>query len=526
MKCPNCGIDISDDSLFCKGCGYKIVPEQEKTEETQTNTNTPDTTESSTNVSNDINTTINPPMPKKSVNWKIVVGAIAAIAVIVLICIISSRNKPINRWTSLMDSESYEGAVTYYDDVKDSMSTDDINNVRNRAIAAIDEIYTKYNNREIEYEIAINQLDKIKKIDVASNSAEEKIAAINSVNSSRSAFSSAEDLFSGKRYDEAISYYKKVVPEDSENYTAASAKIEECINLYREEALKSAKEYENTGDYASAVSVVDSALSVLNNDEQLASYRVTLETAIEDVNTQNLIDEVKSLRDGGDIEAAMTKIASYRGNDNDAIALKGQITDQYAAATVANVIDSINDSDVDSAKKTLNDATRLVADNDLINEWAGKIDDYYPVSLVDLSSFLTEDSDGNLYNHGEWIVGKDYDNMGKTDYRGIKYNVSYTKPAWESVTYIIDGKYDIITGSFSILDSSKDRNQDDCWATLSIYGDDVCLYTSPVIKGGVFPVDFSVDISNVDQLKYRIDAQGGLNFAILNPELKKLVKEQ
>jgi hypothetical protein len=71
--------------------------------------------------------------------------------------------------------------------------------------------------------------------------------------------------------------------------------------------------------------------------------------------------------------------------------------------------------------------------------------------------------------------------------------------------YLINKKYTKISGKF-VLSYDYRSTGNGC---LKIYGDNKLLYTSEVMKGGVLPIDFDVDISGVEKL--RIEVNNNLN---------------
>lgn len=69
--------------------------------------------------------------------------------------------------------------------------------------------------------------------------------------------------------------------------------------------------------------------------------------------------------------------------------------------------------------------------------------------------------------------------------------------ASSSVIYNLEGKYDVVTGTYFLWQDDKDT---DLPGYFEIYGDGKRLYTSEYIEAGVLPKDFSVNIKGVQKL--------------------------
>ncbi len=91
MLCPNCNREISDDSLFCPGCGHRIIQTAEIT--------TPEKT-------------------KKKLNVKII--AIGAVILVIIVCggilayVSSTPEAKYNKAEKAFDAGNYKSAIKYY----------------------------------------------------------------------------------------------------------------------------------------------------------------------------------------------------------------------------------------------------------------------------------------------------------------------------------------------------------------------------------------------------------------------------
>ncbi|NLV88793.1 MAG: copper amine oxidase [Tissierellia bacterium] len=92
------------------------------------------------------------------------------------------------------------------------------------------------------------------------------------------------------------------------------------------------------------------------------------------------------------------------------------------------------------------------------------------------------------------------DNLGNTYDYGMEINA---RNGWR--TYFINGKYSKMKGRYILnydYRSTKIENR------FKVYGDGKLLYSSPVMTGGVHPIDFEIDLAGVLELKIEITHDG------------------
>ncbi len=108
------------------------------------------------------------------------------------------------------------------------------------------------------------------------------------------------------------------------------------------------------------------------------------------------------------------------------------------------------------------------------------------------------------------------DNMGKEyqGYMGISGMGTYST---DGPVYNIDGKYSTLKGRYILKESEKTTTYK---SQVLIYGDNKQLYKSDSITKGSKPIDFTVDVSGVKELKVLFANNGGKNkFALVNAGL-------
>lgn len=99
--------------------------------------------------------------------------------------------------------------------------------------------------------------------------------------------------------------------------------------------------------------------------------------------------------------------------------------------------------------------------------------------------------DLDYFTGSDWrVTGNEKDNMGQTRTNCIRANDLDN-------TYIINGQYTLLSGT---LFQPYDSRSQDLATRLKIYGDGELLYSAEV-EGGVKPIDFTVDVTGVLELR-------------------------
>ena len=116
------------------------------------------------------------------------------------------------------------------------------------------------------------------------------------------------------------------------------------------------------------------------------------------------------------------------------------------------------------------------------------------IYLEDFDYFSSSNSSGNAFRYYESVK----DNLGFTYANGIG-GIGQGEN-WQE--YKLAGKYKEIHGRIVLNYDYRSRTNDD--VLLKIYGDNMLLYMSPTMLAGQEPVDFNIDISDIDILKVSI----------------------
>lgn len=116
------------------------------------------------------------------------------------------------------------------------------------------------------------------------------------------------------------------------------------------------------------------------------------------------------------------------------------------------------------------------------------------VWLKDLDVFVGEEK--YVYNVNEVDFGGSLYNNYLTDNVGNVYDNCLALDG--DTKYVINGKYEKFKGTFYLYNANINYNYEH---RILVYGDDELLYTSDSMTSGVMPIDFDVDVTNVQVLR-------------------------
>lgn len=341
-----------------------------------------------------------------------------------------------------------------------------------------DETCNEFNSGQKSYTEAKNYLTELRdglETEDKKSIITDAINKVDSLNDSKEAY--AEGLKNMEKDDinyviDAITLFREVEEEDT-CYEDAQKNLENLIEKYNEFMLGIAEEYIADGDYISAINQYDDMIAFIGD------------------------------YDGLQAQKEMTVSA-------------------YIDACIADAEAFMVDDKFTEAKNCIDKCIENVGSNTALENEKDRIQNFTPISLMELDSFWQEEE--SIYI-SEWETD-DVTNLGEKGYTGIKFRKPYTlSPGYDgkaTISYMIDGNYNTITGIFALHEDFKNETRQENAMMLSIYGDDVLLYQSNWLYGGVLPMDLCVDISGVKELTivctgtlYR-DIVGGL----INPELR------
>ena len=393
--------------------------------------------------------------PKKS-NFKIskkmiIIGsailAVVIVAVIVICILVSNANNPVNKMINAINDGDYKTAEELYYNNYSALS--DNKAVIDAIQAQVDAVEKGYKDGSIDYNTAMNKLDDISDLPMSYETTLSDVKSeMYELKSSADSLKKGDKYLKDKDYDNAIYYYGEVLEKDTANYKKAQEQKAKAVDGIRQKYLDEAKKDFDNGDYKYAISDLQDALNntYLDNDkkinEQIATY----------------VDEI------------IKKSDEYFNNKD------------YENAV--NLIDNTKNmfsEDSDNRKK--------------LDTQLEKLNKEVPVKLSDIK-FDSSNTDyfyryqsgskdvaGNEYN-GDNVCTMSVSKYHENAYAGLYVNKDYKK---------IKGTVAVEKNNYSDIGSNTK-------AYFEIVGDNKTLYKSEVLTNKSEPINFEVNIKNVEKL--------------------------
>ena len=397
--------------------------------------------------------------PKKS-NFKInkkmiiigsVVLAVIIAAVIVICILVSNANNPVNKMINAINNGEYKTAnELYYDNYK---ALSDNKAVIDAIQAQVDAVKKAYDDGSMDYDTAMDKLDDISDLPMSyETSLSEVRSEIRELESSADYLKQGDEYLKKKEYSNAIYYYDEVLEKDTANYKKAQEQRAKAIDGIRQEYLDEAKEEFDNGEYKYAISDLQNALddNYLTNDEKINAQIATY------------VDEI------------IKKSDEYFNNKDYENALD-------LIVNIKNMFDEGSDN-----------YTKLNAQLEKLNK-------EIPVKLQDIS-FSSSNSD-YFYRY----------QSGSKDISGNEYNSDnvctmsvskYHENAYAEM-YVNKG-YKKIKGIIAVKDNNYSSISSDTRAHFEVVGDKKTLYKSEVLTNKSEPINFAVNIKDVDTLTIKL----------------------
>lgn len=372
---------------------------------------------------------------------------------------------------------------------------------KGNVISEANDIVNDYNEGNIDYDQTSVKLENLLS-ETDDNDCEEYIRnlqeLISKLKQSKTDFTAAEQAYSKADYKEAISKYENVISGDS-NYDEAMSKLTDSKKKFIEITDQKAKIYLDDNKYVEAVSVYETAQKTYDDNtlsSKIADVKQKYRTYLE-----NKAKEFEEQKDWASAVQTYNKLMDYFQDQ----AYEVEITNAQNTC-VNNAIDksekALKKGNYNDAKSALSVAEGVVPDSKELKEQRERVNSFCPVALTDIDPFY-EDSEDPYYLEIDKWVAQDKDNLGNGGNSGIKIINSGTSNRWVTISYMINGEYDTLTGTFALSYDSKDcTDESNYGAQLIIYNeDDEMIYGTDAILGGVEPIDVNVNISGVKELK-------------------------
>lgn len=499
MMCKNCGCALKPEERFCPKCGTKNAPDYGANDETMPLYNA----YSSQNAPFSPSMPIAPvqkhkPMTKAKKVRIIIISVLCAVllagAAFGIIYLSGSEHKVIKAF----DKGNYSQAVEIYNSELNGKSTPILKSSLKKRM---EKIKDGVKDGSHDYFDAMNELSVIaqlgdKEISDLSDEAKERI---NKIKISDDSYANGTASYEKSDWYSAIGSLKNV-DESNENYADAREKYNSAVEYYKEEVLNKAKGYADKGNYEKAVSAINTAFEVIEYDADLDSaltgYKAKLFEATKKATLEKAAEKASSGDYAGAIEAIYSAVAAV-GSDLEYQDFLDMYTQEYVEKTIEEADSLVADRNYSGAISAINDALKLLPDNEELKAKKEKLEAEKPVSLSTLTPINGE------FN---WNDGLPTDPFGTTYTDFCNYAIFEGEYGWKSskvttAEYRLYGKYKYLSGALS---PHADIDEDG-YGQVKIYADDRLVYTSPAIDRKTDLVTFSADISGADYVKVVVE---------------------
>lgn len=456
-------------------------------------------------------------------------------------------SKELKEFQNLLKSGEYVEAVSYYSENKDGIKEDRLIGI---VKSTVDDIYNDYYNKEITANSAKSNLGTL--ISIGADGMEvyinEKLEAIDRMETSRISYAQGESCYKESAYGEAIEYYSNVIEEDL-NYTDAQQKMEQCRILYKESVLNEVQAYMEIGNYKSAITALNQSMDKFEDKTELKEKLDECERSYK----EELYVTAESYADDEDYKGAADYLQGYVDVFSDSSEIQEKIdnyNEQYEDAVLDEKLEDarqyINNGDFYSALESIYEIKGEYPDNEnlkefeestktaylnkiipLIDEYivAEKYSDAYsicisalelipdslelqerlefiePLKPVLLSELKISESEyfEQLTEHKvlyEDVVGNTY-NPGNL-FRLHLYHDGWGGSQDGYAKIYLNAQYATLSGIVALEDSSETGS-----CIVTIYGDDAVLYTGTYDRTSP-PQSISVDVTGKQWLEFAI----------------------
>ena len=270
MYCKNCEKKIPEESMYCNFCGHEIK--------------------------NDTNHDYNISKAKEITKKKLMLGVILFVVLVIAIVAFFTNINPKNVIIKAINEGNYEKMIaTYEKDIKGNVEIE--NEIVEKVKTELDYILNEFKKNKITYEEATSILGQFSKLELTKRETDDTKREIANLNNSRASFKSANKFENEGNYLEAIKEYKKVIENDTENFTISKNKITELADKFKEQVLAKIEEYNKEDNYKDAISLIDTALKIMPQEQSFSDKKIEYDKLFKEqmeLRKKSEIEELKS----------------------------------------------------------------------------------------------------------------------------------------------------------------------------------------------------------------------------------------
>ncbi len=360
------------------------------------------------------------------------------------------------------------------------------------------------------------ELNKAKKVAVGCSIAYEDSYEMTfyTLSSSKAQYELGITAFNSGNYETAIEYFNSVAGNDC-NYEDAQAKIAESREQIKTTIITEAQTIFETGNIDAALKKLESGMDILGGDldikAKLDEYAVKQKEKIK----TDALSQAQQSFDDGNVSAAIQQLQDALESLDGDVDIQIKI-DEYSSAFADKAIADAKAvfltpaEDWENALNIIKSAQQILPDNEKLATAEDYYKSFHPVSLFDITRLTSTDNfklssiKDNMSNQYEYCMAH-FNNM--------------------SATYLLNKEYNTMSFTVAVGHGYED---DGCYMSVEIYGDGVLLYSAGDLKKGTKPINTSVNVTGVEQLKVLLLHEKGKSYErsaiFANPVLQKTVE--
>ena len=419
--------------------------------------------------------------------------AIAAAVVILVVTATTVLFNPLNQIMYDIKRDNFSAAA----DIYQTKIIDDVDKNRktySKVSTYAKELLEQYKKQEISYDDLSTKLNGINSIQILRKEIGYIYMEADQIRFLRETYSSAETEFEKGNYEEAINLYGQVAYTDFENSEDAVEKYNQSIKAFRDDVMSSVQGYIDSGEYSSALYLLDDALDTLPEDTELLSAQQSCMQAEYDDNIQNLLEETEVYKKNKDYVEALDFLESCISTYPEEALLQKEKTDclaEFEAYVIEESLKLAKEGNYQNAL-SLTESGLNYFTSTKVTELSTIYASYIPVILGEMEMFQ------NNTQGGMWVSKTDETNKYLEDNYGNVYENSLSV-GHGSVTYLVNFKYQTFSGTVAFpkgVESDGARES----ATLTIYGDGQKIKEFIKVNEATKPEAFSLDVSSYERI--------------------------
>lgn len=453
----------------------------------------------------------------------------------VLLIIIGVKTESVEaRIIAAIKEQRYADAVTIYNE---EYTDNDAEGIKKALSERIDFIKQEYIDGSISYDTITKEIETIKVIGntLISEKLSDLELFLEELTKSQEAFKVAEGYYIEDDYVNAISYYKKVIKQDS-NYSIAQAHLSNASDCYRKNVLDISADFAQNEDYASAIKTIQDGLKVLPDDSNLLTK---LKDYKKEQACKETLAKAEKLSEAGNIKEAIVLISDtiddYNEDNPDLTAAYNKYCKQYENETIKNINKLLKNHEYKKASLQISEAVEFMPDSSILmskqEEIESKIDslvEYLPdIYPSEFEKYEGNEGDSCIFNFNlKGLPGKNNDFI-RNGSIGVNEEVfsngfeiwiarwNFTEEiSWVKTVYDLNGDYNRLTGNTGLI---KSYNTSDFNTTISFYGDGHLLKSYNMTPKN-YKHTIKINLTNVKKLTLFVKdnkaSRGGTSYAL------------